>query len=107
MMRKKPAFEMISPAAAHKEMLSGPVLVWDVREADEFAAGHIPGAESVPLCTVETTAEDTLPDKSVRILIYCQSGRRSHMAAELLAAEGYTNVADFGGIADWPYEVIQ
>lgn len=104
-MRARHAFETISPAAARSEMQNPAVLVWDVRETDEFAAGHIPGAESVPLGTVEITAQKTLPDKNIRLLIYCQSGRRSRMAAQLLAAEGWRNVANFGGIADWPYEI--
>lgn len=106
-MRTKDAFETITPAMARREMQNPSVIVWDVREADEFSQGHIPGAESVPLGTVEVTAQETLPDRKTRLLIYCQSGRRSHMAAKLLAAVGYTNVADFGGIADWPYEIAK
>lgn len=106
-MRTAHAFETITPAAARREMTNPAVLVWDVREKDEFAAGHIPGAESVPLGTVEVTAQETLPDRRTRLLIYCQSGRRSRMAAQLLAAQGYTNVADFGGIIAWPYEVVK
>ena len=46
-----------------------------------------------------------LPDKGQQILAYCRSGRRSKIAAEALAKLGYTNIKEFGGIIDWPYEV--
>ena len=46
-----------------------------------------------------------LPDKGQQILAYCRSGRRSKIAAEALAKLGYTNINQFGGIIDWPYEV--
>ena len=48
-----------------------------------------------------------LPDKNAEILVYCRSGNRSRQAGVLLAEMGYTLVYDFGGIQDWPYEVVQ
>ena len=45
------------------------------------------------------------PDKGQQILAYCRSGRRSKLAAEILVELGYTNINQFGGIIDWPYEV--
>jgi rhodanese-related sulfurtransferase len=50
-------------------------------------------------------AEADLPYKDQLILVYCRSGRRSKMAAEKLVEMGYTNIKEFGGILDWPYEV--
>ena len=50
-------------------------------------------------------AEEVLPDKNQLILVYCRSGRRSKLAAEALVELGYTNIKEFGGIIDWPYEV--
>ena len=50
-------------------------------------------------------AEDVLTDKDQLILVYCRSGRRSKIAAEALVELGYTNIREFGGIIDWPYEV--
>ena len=44
-------------------------------------------------------------DKDQLILVYCRSGRRSKLAAEDLVDLGYTNIKEFGGILDWPYEV--
>ena len=48
-----------------------------------------------------------LTDKDQRNLVYCRSGRRSKIAAEALVELGYTNIKEFGGIIDWPYEVEQ
>ena len=79
------------------------ILLLDVRTQEEYDGGHIPSAVCFP-------NEDIQPDlplpfeKDAEILVYCRSGRRSAEAAEKLAAMGYANVADFGGIQDWPYE---
>ena len=79
-------------------------IILDVREQDEFDAGHIPGAILIPYTQIDEKAKDMLPDKYQLILVYCRSGRRSKIAAETLAELGYTNIKEFGGIIDWPYE---
>ena len=50
---------------------------------------------------------EALPDKEATLLIYCRSGRRSKDAAQKLLALGYQSVYDFGGIIDWPYELVK
>lgn len=80
-------------------------VILDAREQDEYDSGHIPGAILIPYTEVENKAESMLPDKDKQILVYCRSGRRSKIAAESLAKLGYTNIKEFGGIIDWPYEV--
>ena len=80
-------------------------VILDVRELEEYDEGHIPGAILIPYTKIEAQAEDVLTDKDQLILVYCRSGRRSKIAAEALVALGYTNVKEFGGIIDWPYEV--
>ena len=50
---------------------------------------------------------ETLPDKEATLLIYCRSGRRSKDAAQKLLALGYQSVYDFGGVIDWPYELVK
>lgn len=80
-------------------------LILDVRAQEEYDEGHIPGAVVIPHTEVEARAEAELPDKEQVILVYCRSGRRSKLAAQALADLGYTNVKEFGGILDWPYEV--
>lgn len=79
------------------------IVLLDVRTQEEYDAGHIPGAVCLP--NEDITENRPLPyDKEAEILVYCRSGRRSALAAEKLAKMGYENVADFGGILDWPYE---
>ena len=80
-------------------------IILDVREQDEYDTGHIPGAILIPYTQIEEKASELLPDKDQLILVYCRSGRRSKIAAEALVALGYTNIREFGGIIDWPYEV--
>ena len=80
-------------------------IILDVRTQEEYDQGHIPGAILIPDTEIKTKAEDVLTDKNQLILVYCRSGRRSKLAAEALAELGYTNIKEFGGIIDWPYEV--
>lgn len=82
-------------------------IILDVRTEDEFSQGHIPGAVLIPDYEIEEKAEKQLTDKNQLILVYCRSGRRSKIAAEALAKQGYTNVKEFGGIIDWPYEITK
>ena len=79
--------------------------ILDVRTQEEYDEGHIPGAVLIPNTELEERAEEVLTDKDQLILVYCHSGRRSKLAAKILAELGYTNIREFGGILDWPYEV--
>jgi len=102
---EKAMYEQITPEDAKKIMDSGAEhIILDTREQDEFDEGHIPGAILIPYTEIENKAEEMLPDKDAQILVYCCSGRRSKIAAETLAKLGYTNIKEFGGIIDWPYE---
>ena len=80
-------------------------IILDVRRADEFAEGHIPGAINVPNEEIGTAEIAKLPNKSQLILVYCRSGRRSKEASEKLVKLGYTNIVEFGGILDWTGEI--
>ena len=79
-------------------------VILDVRSQEEYEAAHIPGAILLPHTEIEERAEEMLADKDQLILVYCRSGRRSKLAAGALVELGYTNVKEFGGIIDWPYE---
>ncbi len=84
-------------------------LIVDVRRADEFAEGHIPGAVNVSNESIQEEDQDQLsllPDREQVLLIYCRSGNRSKKAAQKLAELGYTNVYEFGGINTWEGEII-
>ena len=80
-------------------------IILDVRTQEEYDEGHIPGAIVISHEKIEEKAEEVLTDKNQLILVYCRSGRRSKIAAEVLVELGYTNIKEFGGISDWPYEV--
>ena len=82
-------------------------IILDVRRADEFAAGHIPGAINVANESIGTDELPELPDKNQLIMVYCRSGRRSKEAAEKLVKLGYTNIVEFGGILDWKGETVK
>ena len=81
-------------------------VILDVRRPDEFAEKHIPGAINIANETIGTEEIPQLPDKDQLILVYCRSGNRSKQASEKLAALGYTNIVEFGGINDWPGEFV-
>ena len=99
-------YEMITPKEAKEIMDSQEgYIVLDVREQEEFDQGHVPGAILIPYTKIEDQADEHLTRKDQLILVYCRSGRRSKIAAEALVELGYTNVKEFGGILDWPYEV--
>ena len=81
-------------------------IILDVRTPEEFAEKHIPDAINIPNETIGTEEILELPDKEQLILVYCRSGNRSKQASEKLAALGYTNIVEFGGINDWPGETV-
>ena len=100
-------YQKISAADAKARMDSGDtIIILDVRTQEEYDAGHIQGAILVPNETIADKQPELLPDLDAEILVYCRSGNRSAQAAKKLIAIGYTNVVDFGGIIDWPYDVV-
>ena len=103
-------YQKITPQQAKVRMAEAGVIVLDVRMQQEFDAGHIANAVLLPLPLIEAgdaAVAKALPDKDAEILVYCRSGRRSAIAANALINMGYNNVLDFGGINDWPYEVVK
>ena len=93
-------------AAEAKEIMDSQegYIILDTRTQEEYDEEHIPGAILIPHDEITEKAEDMLTDKDQLILVYCRSGRRSKLAAEDLQKLGYTNIREFGGIIDWPYE---
>lgn len=104
---KHPSYVKITPNQAYELMQSqNNCTVLDVRTPEEFSQGHIPDAIFIPDYELAKRAEKELPDKNALILVYCRSGNRSRQAANTLLKLGYTNVKDFGGIIDWPFETV-
>ena len=102
------SYQQITQDEAKQMMDEQDVIVLDVREQGEYDGGHIPGAVLLPVGTIdEDTAAAVIPEKETAVLVYCRSGNRSKTASAALAELGYTQVYEFGGITDWPYEVEQ
>ncbi|WP_437987229.1 molybdopterin-synthase adenylyltransferase MoeB [Sorangium sp. So ce117] len=79
-----------------------PLVLLDVREKEEYRAGFIPGAISIPRGFLEIQVEQKLPDKSAHIVAYCAGGTRSALAAKTLQELGYTNVESANpGFSRW------
>lgn len=95
-------FGNINRGLAEYGSVPGAVLV-DVREAEEFAAGHIPGAVNLPLSRIKTVA---LP-KDTPLFLYCLRGSRSLRAAGILKRMGYTNLRSIGGINTYKGELTK
>jgi molybdopterin/thiamine biosynthesis adenylyltransferase/rhodanese-related sulfurtransferase len=92
----------VDPAEVSEHLGNGITLI-DVREGEEWDAGHIPGAKHVPRGYLESRIEAAAPEKDARVVIYCASGQRSALAADTLQQLlGYTNVSSMtGGITLW------
>ncbi|HEV2745087.1 MAG TPA: rhodanese-like domain-containing protein [Rubrobacter sp.] len=94
--------EQTDPETVHDAMGAEDVTVIDVREPDEFEAGHIPGAKPLPRGLLEYKAAEELPDKDARIVVHCALGGHGSLAAKSPKEMGYTNVANMeGGLSAW------
>jgi molybdopterin/thiamine biosynthesis adenylyltransferase len=105
----KSQVDEVDPAEVSEHLGNGITLI-DVRESEEWDAGHIPGAKHVPRGYLESRIEGAAPDRDARVVVYCASGTRSALAAHTLQdLLGYENVASMtGGITLWKdrgYEV--
>jgi molybdopterin/thiamine biosynthesis adenylyltransferase/rhodanese-related sulfurtransferase len=105
----KTRIDEIDPAAVREQVGNGAVIV-DVREPEEWGAGHIPGAVHVPKSYLESRIEGAVPDRSGHVVLYCASGNRSAWAARTLIEDlGYEHVESMtGGFTLWKdrgYEV--
>ena len=106
-MTDKAAYQKISAEDAYEMMVSQEVVIVDVRTPEEYDGGHIPNAILVPNESIGDDMPEALPDKEATLLIYCRSGRRSKEASEKLLKLGYKSIYEFGGIIDWPYELVK
>jgi molybdopterin/thiamine biosynthesis adenylyltransferase/rhodanese-related sulfurtransferase len=107
----KSRIDEVDPAEVRDELSNGAVVV-DVREPEEWSAGHIPGAKHVPKSYLESRIEGAVPDRSAHVVLYCASGNRSAWAARTLLDDlGYEHVESMtGGFTLWKdrgYEVEQ
>jgi sulfur-carrier protein adenylyltransferase/sulfurtransferase len=98
--RVKSEIREVSPAEARGRAKDA-VLI-DVREADEWAQGHVPGALFIPRGFLELRVEEKVPDRSQEVILYCAGGTRSALAARALQDLGYERVSSMaGGFGRW------
>ncbi len=105
----KSRIDEVDPAAVREQVGNGAVIV-DVREPEEWSAGHIPGAIHVPKSYFESRIEGAVSDRDQHVVLYCASGNRSAWAARTLTEDlGYEHVESMtGGFTLWKdrgYEV--
>src|SRR3974390_2644047 len=78
------------------------LILVDVREENEYAKDHLPGAVHMGKGVIERDIEMRVPDLNAEMILYCGGGFRSALAADNLQKMGYTNVISMdGGIRDW------
>jgi phage shock protein E len=87
-------------ARSARELVAHGAMLLDVRTAEEFRAGHLDGALNVPVQQLMQRIAE-LGDRSRTIVVYCRSGNRSALAAELLRTQGYQHVYDLGAMLNW------
>jgi len=99
----KAQIDEVDPSAVSEVTGGDTVVIVDVRESDEWDAGHLPGAKHVPRGHLESRIEGAAPDRSQRVVLYCASGNRSALAAKTLRDElGYEHVESMtGGYTLW------
>lgn len=103
----KAPYRISTDEAAKMVKENNETIIVDVRTIEEYQQGHIKNAKLLPLSEIEDKASEVLPNKNKLILIYCRSGRRSAVAADILVNSGYENVYDFGGINNWKGEIVK
>lgn len=92
--------------ATAKSLAAAGAKVVDVRTAEEFASGHVPGAINIPYDQIARRASEIGPP-STQVVLYCRTGRRSGIAVEALQKAGYEKLHDFRSVSAWPGELAK
>ena len=87
----------LNQSAAQERLASGSITAIDVRSADEYNAGHVPGALNIPHNQIEERLDQILHLKDKPVLLYCRSGRRAGMAEATLTELGFTQLYHLQG----------
>lgn len=87
-----------------------PMTLVDVREGDEWRAGHLPGAIHIPRAYLELRVDEAIPDKNAPVVLYCAGGNRSALAAKTMRELGYTDIRHmirgFSGWRDGGFDIV-
>lgn len=81
-------------------------LIIDVRSPEEHRSGYIPNSTNIPIESLKEQILSKNIDRNTQLVVYCKNGTPSKRAAEILDSVGFTNVYYFGGINNWPYELV-
>ena len=95
----------INEALNEFDRLPGALLL-DVRTPQEHSEGHIPLSKNIPAYELHRMEEE-VPDKNTAVLVYCASGARSRVAAQMLRSMGYRNARNIGGIEAYLGQIEQ
>jgi rhodanese-related sulfurtransferase len=102
LVRRSTGGPWVTPAQATHLINREDAVVIDVREANEFAAGHVLGAKNLPVARMETAGADFVKKKDRPVIVCCDGGDRSGKALAALKRQGFTRVANLsGGIKAW------
>jgi rhodanese-related sulfurtransferase len=102
LVRRSAGGPWLSPAQATHLINREDATVIDVRDANEFATGHVLGAKNVPLARMETAGADVVKKKDRPVILYCDGGERAGKALATLKKQGFSRVANLsGGIKAW------
>ena len=108
---QRQAVRSVDAARALKLSKSSRTVIVDVRNPDEYAAGHLPGARLLPVGEIAKRLSELPADKKTPLLLYCLAGKRSTQAVGVLKEEGYLRIYNLlGGITAWKqagYPVVQ
>jgi len=100
--------QKVPPQTYVDDLSSGEHILIDVRTPQEFDSGYIDGAININVDTLSSRLDEIPTDRP--IILYCRSGNRSAIAADILAENGFTNIYDIGGVIDWTgagYSLVQ
>ena len=88
----------VTPEQVKADLDAGkPVILVDVRDFEEFAAGHLPKAVNISRGLLEFKVGSMLPNKNANIVLYCRTGARSALAAAVMKEMGYTDAKNMKG----------
>jgi rhodanese-related sulfurtransferase len=99
---RKKGGSMITAAEAREKILNSRLALLDVRSAQEFATGHLEGANLIPVSELNDRIDELRGMKDREIIVYCHAGNRSRTAASILKKNGFLHVLELqGGISEW------